>query len=499
LEIEMRWTAAIGALAFLLTFEVTAVAQDGIPLEGFSANRFTPVPGADNYITVDGAQVAGELVPSAGLYVDYAHRPFVLFDADCDGNDTDDCVLGDSERELVSYVLGFNAMGSLTFLDRFQVGLLLPFAYTEGESFNAMVGETDLNVPGGSAFGMGDLRFNGKVRVFGEGSEGVFLAAIVYGTAPLGEATAENRYLGHDGFTGGINAAAEFRYERVRFGYNLGGAFRGSKQVLSTEVGPELTYGAGLAVVATSILDVLAELQGASAFTSQVDENPLELRIAGRLRQGDFLITAGGGLGLISGVGVPNFRALAGFGWQPQGLDSDYDGIREDDDACPTEPEDLDGYLDEDGCPDEDNDGDGVLDDVDQCPDEQEDPDGYLDEDGCPDTDNDKDGIPDGYDSCPNEPEDKDGDRDDDGCPDFDTDRDGIPDKDDKCPNEPEDTDGFGDDDGCPEIDFDGDGINDDEDECPEEAEDKDGFEDLDGCPEEGEGEGDASSRPMSR
>ena len=52
--------------------------------------------------------------------------------------------------------------------------------------------------------------------------------------------------------------------------------------------------------------------------------------------------------------------------------DSDGDGIRDGSkagaDQCENAPEDIDGYKDDDGCPDPDNDGDGVNDDMDQCP-----------------------------------------------------------------------------------------------------------------------------------
>ena len=51
-----------------------------------------------------------------------------------------------------------------------------------------------------------------------------------------------------------------------------------------------------------------------------------------------------------------------------------------------------------------DTDGDGIPDTLDKCPNEPEDKDGFEDEDGCPDLDNDKDGIPDTSDLCPNEP-----------------------------------------------------------------------------------------------
>lgn len=116
--------------------------------------------------------------------------------------------------------------------------------------------------------------------------------------------------------------------------------------------------------------------------------------------------------------------------------DTDGDGLRDDIDECPEDPEDFDGFEDEDGCPDLDNDKDGIADADDKCPMEAEDIDGYQDEDGCPEADDDRDGdgILDVNDKCPNEPEDKDGFEDEDGCPETDNDNDGILDADDKCP-----------------------------------------------------------------
>ncbi len=69
------------------------------------------------------------------------------------------------------------------------------------------------------------------------------------------------------------------------------------------------------------------------------------------------------------------------------------------------------------------HDGDGIADDEDQCPDEPEDRDGFQDMDGCPEFDNDADGIADASDKCPNEPETVNGFQDEDGCPDAAIDR----------------------------------------------------------------------------
>ncbi|MEK6607622.1 MAG: OmpA family protein [Myxococcota bacterium] len=149
--------------------------------------------------------------------------------------------------------------------------------------------------------------------------------------------------------------------------------------------------------------------------------------------------------------------------------DTDGDGCLDDVDRCPVDPEDKDGFQDDDCCPEPDNDADGVCDPApeiqatldkyvgvclssDKCPLEPEDKDGFEDEDGCPEPDNDQDGILDVNDQCPLQPEDLDGFQDEDGCPDPDNDQDQILDVVDTCPNEPEDYDGDEDTDGCPDL-----------------------------------------------
>ncbi|MES1205572.1 MAG: hypothetical protein ABUS79_06505, partial [Pseudomonadota bacterium] len=63
--------------------------------------------------------------------------------------------------------------------------------------------------------------------------------------------------------------------------------------------------------------------------------------------------------------------------------DNDKDGVADATDACPAEA----GPPDNKGCPDKDRDGDGVVDRADTCPDQPEDKDGFEDDDGCPDLD----------------------------------------------------------------------------------------------------------------
>ncbi|MGW8267494.1 MAG: OmpA family protein [Longimicrobiales bacterium] len=108
--------------------------------------------------------------------------------------------------------------------------------------------------------------------------------------------------------------------------------------------------------------------------------------------------------------------------------DSDGDGVKDRDDACPGTPPGVE--VDAVGCP-LDSDGDGVPDYLDQCPNT---PAGaVVDSQGCP-LDSDGDGVFDGLDRCPDTPAGATVDQY--GCP-MDSDGDGVYDGLDRCPNTP--------------------------------------------------------------
>ncbi len=160
-------------------------------------------------------------------------------------------------------------------------------------------------------------------------------------------------------------------------------------------------------------------------------ENPLMVAPGVRIRFNGWALTAALAVG-ISGddLSTPDFDPHDAYpDWEATisishsrpiaSADTDGDGIPDYRDACVEQPEDLDGFEDEDGCPDPDNDGDGIPDVFDLAPNMPEDFDGFEDEDGVPDLDNDGDGIIDERDMCPDEREDFDGFEDEDGCPDL--------------------------------------------------------------------------------
>ncbi len=496
----------IFTLVVFLASVPSAHAQTVFADDDFSAYRFYMAPGPNNFLLVEGADMGSDLSGSFGVTVGYLHRPYAADDLrwyiGCQqGTSTEDCSTVPSptiETEMLGPLLTAQVYGAFTFLERFQIGFNLPivlFAQGEGFSFTEGTGRdirSRTAAVGGTVGGLGDPRISAKIRLLDPDADGNGVTMGVSGflQIPIGTYMWPQRFLGDPSPQGGVSAIAGFRLDDFRLALNLGFTFREELQNIRSKVGPEFTFGLGAAYRFHPAAELVVEYTGATSFGQRFDsEAPMGIRSAMLLHLGEFSFHLGGSIGLVYGVGQEEFGVFGGMQFAPEPeRDSDRDGVMDSDDGCPSDPEDMDGWDDEDGCPELDNDGDGILDADDACADEAEDVDEFEDEDGCPELDNDGDGISDGYDSCPDTPEDVDGDRDTDGCPDTDADGDGIDGEDDQCPDEAEDFDGFADEDGCPEEDFDGDGVPDTDDECPEEAEDVDGYQDADGCPEEGAG-----------
>ena len=158
-----------------------------------------------------------------------------------------------------------------------------------------------------------------------------------------------------------------------------------------------------------------------------------------------------------SDVGT-HFQTSLGLVYKIGGKDTDKDGVKDKEDACP----EIAGLEEFNGCPD--TDGDGIKDSDDACPEVA----GSKLLNGCPDSD--EDGVADKDDMCPNAK----GTKANKGCPD--SDGDGVVDKDDKCPTES----GPASNNGCPYPDADNDGVADKDDKCPNNA----GISSNNGCPE---------------
>ena len=482
-------TSRIASRLLLLALSLIPLQAAGQGAYDLDISNFRPAMDSKGLITVERSKALGTFEPSIGLFLDYS---FGSLQQEIDG-DTYDLV--------ESFGTGRFVLALGLFRNYVEIGASLPVVIVRG----------DADGPGDEAElagdGLGEAQLALKLKILDRDSAGVGVALIPVIYLPTGEA---DIFATHGGPQIAPRLAVDWTLgSRVSMAVNVGARLRDrrtidqpvtitdangvARTVPRTDpfiVGNEATYSAGVGItLLPDRLDFILEGYGAASLESDAERaTPLEALAAFKLfLVNNSYLSVGATRGLMDSYGDPNpVRIFAGIVFEPGIGDRDGDGLPDDVDQCPDQPEDKDGWQDEDGCPDPDNDGDGILDVVDLCPNEKEDFNGYEDKDGCPDgrRDRDGDGLEDSVDRCPDEPEDKDGFQDDDGCPDPDNDGDGILDTVDQCPMDPEDLDGWEDKDGCPDPDNDKDGILDDVDQCPNKPENFNGVEDEDGCPE---------------
>ncbi len=458
----------------------------------FDPEQFAASADPDSIGMTDGARTAARGAYMAGLVFHVGGPPLDICVRDA-GSTAPGCQVGGD-------LIGTRLRADLTALygfGKFDLRFALPLVLHQSSDFAPAMGQEALR-----SAGVGDPRIGGRYQLWRGGD--LALAGDLSFTIPTG---GEN-FIGDAGWIADPRLLFDWRHGKLAAGASFGYRYRQDPaRIANLYVDDELTWSAageyqltpgrwtaGLALygrlgLMTPAADPMAMIDIATDLGSE--EFPIEALASSRYFVTDKVaLDVGVGTALTAGYGAAPFRVLAGVQWvnrvkPPLFVDTDRDGIHDEDDRCPREPEDVDGFEDTDGCPEADNDGDGVADADDGCPLEAEDKDGFDDVDGCPEADNDKDGLADADDKCPDQAEDVDGFQDDDGCPDNDNDGDGVPDASDQCPAELEDVDGFQDDDGCPDVDNDGDGLLDGNDKCPNEAETVNGNADEDGCPDD--------------
>ena len=492
-----------GLAAALASWGTTAMAQ-GTNGANIDLNPFRPAMDSRGYITINASQVLGHKEVSFGLVTNWGRNLLVFESDDGSGPNTYE-VLNIISPTLVA------ALGLKLGPVELEIGGSLPTQVMNGDRDPDFLAPNDPNNNQKFGFegqGLGNVGLHLKARFLNAGRSPVGVAVI--GSLYLPTASTEDRWIGEGELTpqvmgvvdtelgkGGrfkvaLTGGVRLRQSTVTFvDSGLGGTPAPPVTNQTLAVGTTIPFGVGIAyALSPQRFDVVGEIFGALPLEG---ENYFPLEAIGGIKvylaRNSFL-SLGAGTGLLPGkAGSPDLRAFMGIVFEPNIGDRDGDGIKDDVDRCPAEAEDVDGFEDEDGCPDPDNDRDGIPDVDDQCPNVPEDKDDFEDEDGCPDGDafdRDGDGIKDDVDQCPDVPEDKDGFEDEDGCPDPDNDGDGVLDVDDLCPDDAEDFDKFEDVDGCPDPDNDEDRFLDEDDKCPNDPETYNGYRDDDGCPDRG-------------
>jgi outer membrane protein OmpA-like peptidoglycan-associated protein len=289
-----------------------------------------------------------------------------------------------------------------------------------------------------------DLRIEGRGILFRTEDRFFKLGVNAAAWAPTGD---QLSFAGDKSASGSLGLSGEVDLKTMFFVVNTGLHFRPYASLNDFAVTSEWTWGiGGFVPLRDGTVRLGAQLFGSTGIgretTFSADNTPIEWMAEGRLaldekKQG--WLGLGGGTRLSAGY-APDFRVVfvAGYSfgitdtdpnapgrrfkirYADHGADSDKDGLPDDIDLCPTQPEDGKPPNPDDGCPAlPDRDGDGIPDVSDQCPDKPEDFDKIDDLDGCPEDDADQDGVPDAQDACPKEPGEPSTEPAKNGCPQF--------------------------------------------------------------------------------
>jgi OmpA-OmpF porin, OOP family len=402
--------------------------------EGFSLNRFEPSERGSEWFALESLQFDGDPRWTFGLVGDWAYKPLVLYQD------------GEEQAALVEHQLFAHLGASVILKDFVRLGVSLPLGLVDGD--DVTVNGTPFGVDSGAA--LGDLRLGADVRFFGKNRGPVRAGAGLQLHLPTGS---------RDAFTG--DGSPRF-VPRVMLAGDAGQlAWSGQLAVNIRTQGDDFAgepFGSEVnfaAAVGARVLDdkllVGPEIYGSTGVSDgdavfARKSTPFELVLGGHYQiTEEWRAGAGLGPGISRGFGTPQLRVLASVEWSPAAakpiapVDSDGDGIVDDQDACRETPGVATSDPKTNGCPPpKDSDGDGIIDPEDACPNVA----GIKTSDpktnGCPPpSDADKDGIVDAQDACPAEPGPASTDPAKNGCPlPKDSDGDGIIDPEDACPEQ---------------------------------------------------------------
>jgi cysteine-rich repeat protein len=349
-------------LAILIVVSWVGSAQAQRKTDGFRVDRFEMAPSVDDGLVVQDPGVLRHMAWSVNATLGFTNtvlRVVPKLSSD-DGVD----VVGSRLSGYLDFAMGLR--------ERFEIDVAVPFALAQSTESGMAAGFT-LKDAGTSA--VGDARVGGSVLFYGRHTgPQVGLTATV--AVPVGS---KHSFTGDGGVGAELLATGGFVEPSYRVIVNGGVRFRPEANYVTSDQGTELIGRAGIVVpvahqrLMTSLeLDLMARASGRDA--GKALGSPILALLGARYHFPSGLCTgAGVGMGLTEAPGSPAVRMLVTVGYSPepkkpkQGpppspLDSDGDGIVDNLDKCPSQPEDFNGFEDDDGCPDVESDKDKIVD-----------------------------------------------------------------------------------------------------------------------------------------
>ncbi len=275
--------------------------------EGFDLQQFHPMPDqTGNFFGASSADVAPHLDWQASVLGNYAHNPLVLMDEN-----------GDRLDSVVTSQAAFSLLASVGIMDVLELGIDVPMVFQRTDD---IVDDGTFD-PAQGGLAMGDLRFVPKAQLFSNRDNpegrGAALAVIADVWVPSGEADS----LQGGEFRGGVRLAYDVvSHGGQRMALNLGYLFRPSTEVMNLDIGDMVTWAIAGEHPLTRDVRLVGEVLGKAGVRATEfsrDVLPIELRAGPKFERGGLFLQGGGGLGVVSGYGTPDFRGFAGVGYSP--------------------------------------------------------------------------------------------------------------------------------------------------------------------------------------
>ncbi|MCB9679859.1 MAG: OmpA family protein [Alphaproteobacteria bacterium] len=275
-----------------------------------------------------------------GGVFEYANSPLVRYDVTPDGT---------KRTNVLDNIVALNLSGGVSFHERFRLDVAFPLYFASFDANNAYQGVD-----------MGDIRFTAMVPILlpNEDDEGFGLAAFGHLDAPSGS---NRQFLGNRTVSGGGSLGVSYAIAGFTVSGEAGVHFQPTIELDNLSGSDRFVAGLGIGYLVHETTSLNLEANIEASFTKSrvaLTQAPMEMTLTVRHRRPMGLnILGGAAAGITRGAGAARFRVFVGLGFgkitEPPPKDADGDGILDDVDACPEEPETFNEYKDEDGCPDD--------------------------------------------------------------------------------------------------------------------------------------------------
>jgi hypothetical protein len=405
----------------LLAFGAAPAAADkcfGIYSPCINDDTLWPHAGAARFAAVGSTETIAPGQIGFGLLTSYLSRPIILDIASPAPPGSQQYAIDDQVNGTFLFSYGVSR--------RLELDMALPVTFGQGGTGLApLTGGLGLKDTA-----MRDMRFGFAYAVVthappSQGApqpDGLGVAARFEMSAPTGD---DQQFAGERSGVYVPSVVADFRQGKLFTALEIGARVRPITELVGARVGTQLlaAVGVGYDILPRDLLSATVEAWALPSFVEQHDlqtptasvpngktiapaEWQLSVRTAPLLGR-DVAIQAGGGGAIPFGsetfITTPRFRFTLGVRWAPTTPRTEPTAAEEphaareptppavtsvdlhlsaDKDVCKDAPDLVDGFKDDDGCPDEDQDKDGIPDRLDQCPLVPEDFAGLTD--GCP-------------------------------------------------------------------------------------------------------------------